>query len=393
MTRPLRLLQVAGTLDPAYGGPCVVVNELTRSLTDMGHSVDVVTLDPPSAKWLAQVPGHPYALGPSRGRYGYARHLSGWLDQHAADYDACTVHGIWQYQSLAVRAACRRIRVPYFLFVHGALDPWFRAHYPRKHAKKALYWRLFEHRTFRDAEAVLYTCEEEMALARTSFAPYQATEAITRIGIDDPSGNPSSQRQTFLTRYPHLRGKRILLFLGRLHPKKGCDLLIEAFSQVCHRDESMRLVIAGPDEDETERGLRALADSLEVGDRITWTGMLDGDMKWGAYRVADAFLLTSHSENFGIAIAEALACELPVLITDKVNIWREIESTGAGFVEADTTAGASTLLHRWLDLSDLERTEMRQHARACFLENFEAHNTARSFVSTVAAAVGKAGPT
>lgn len=390
MTRPLRLLQVAGTLDPAYGGPCVVVNELTRSLTDMGHSVDVVTLDSPSAKWLAQVPGHPYALGPSRGRYGYSPRLRGWLEQHVADYDACTVHGIWQYQSQAVRAACLPIGVPYFLFVHGALDPWFRDHYPRKHAKKALYWRLFEHRTFRDAEAVLYTCEEEQGLARTSFAPYQATEAITRIGIDDPHGNACAQRDAFLSHYPQLKGKRVLLFLGRLHPKKGCDLLIEAFAQVRRRDASMRLVIAGPDEEGTERQLRTLADTLHIGELVTWTGMLCDDMKWGAYRTADTFILPSHSENFGIAIAEALACERPVLITDKVNIWREIERNGAGLVESDTAAGAVSLLNRWLDLSDCDRIEMRRRARACFLENFESHNTALSFVSTISAAIRKA---
>jgi len=390
MMRRLRLLQVTGTLDPAYGGPCVVVNELTRSLTDLGHSVDVVTLDPPSADWLTHVPGHPYALGPSRGRYGYSRRLSGWLKQHAADYDACTVHGIWQYQSQAVRAACTRSNVPYFLFVHGALDPWFRVHYPRKHAKKALYWRLFEYRTFRDAEAVLYTCEEEKGLARSSFSPYQATEAITRIGIVEPDGDPFSQHEAFLARYPHLRGKRILLFLGRLHPKKGCDLLLDAFSQVCHRDADLHLVIAGPDEEGTEWQLKALAESLQIADRTTWTGMLHGDLKWGAYRAADTFILTSHSENFGIAIAEALACERPVLITDKVNIWREIARCGAGLVETDTTAGAVALLNRWLGLSDRERTEMRLLARDCFLENFEAHSSALSFASTITAAIGKA---
>ena len=199
---PMRLLQVTGTLDPAYGGPCVVVNQLTRSLTDLGHSVDVVTLDPPSAPWLTDMPGPPRAFGPALGKYGYSRHLRRWLEQHAPDYDAVTVHGIWQYQSQAVRAACRRAGVPYFLFVHGALDPWFRERYPGKHAKKALYWRLFEHRTLRNARAVLYTCEEERRLARTSFTPYQAREAIVGLGIEEPPGDPALQREAFLSAQP-----------------------------------------------------------------------------------------------------------------------------------------------------------------------------------------------
>jgi glycosyltransferase involved in cell wall biosynthesis len=302
-----------------------------------------------------------------------------------------TVHGIWQYQSQAVRAACCRAGVPYFLFVHGALDPWFRERYPGKHAKKALYWRLFEHRTLRDAQAVLYTCEEERRLAPNSFAPYQAREAIVGLGIEEPPGDPALQCEAFLSANPHLRDKRILLFLGRLHPKKGCDLLIEAFSRVCHRDESLHLVVAGPDESETEAGLRMLAESLRVGDRISWIGMLNEDAKWGAYRAADAFVLTSHSENFGIVIAEALACGLPVLISDKVNIWREIERCGAGLVEGDTVAGATSLLDRWMNLSDSDRAEARRRAQACFLENFEARSAALGFVESVAGAIGKAG--
>jgi glycosyltransferase involved in cell wall biosynthesis len=387
----MRLLQVTSTLDPAYGGPCVVVNQLTRSLSALGHSVDVITSDSPSAPWLADQPGSPRGFGCSAGRYGYSRDLRRWLNRHAADYDAVIVHGIWQYQSQAVRAACAKTGVPYFLFVHGALDPWFEERYPGKHAKKSLYWRLFEHRTLRDARAVIYTCDEERRLARTAFTPYQANEAIIGLGIEEPAGDPALQREAFLLANPHLRDKRIVLFLGRLHPKKGCDLLIEALAQVRDRDERLHLVVAGPDESGTEGALRMLADSLDVADRITWVGMLNEGEKWGAYRAADAFALTSHSENFGIVIAEALSCGLPVLITDKVNIWREIEGSGAGFVETDTAAGARSLLDRWMDLSDRDRAEMRKHAQACFLDNFEARSAATAFVNSIAKAAGKAG--
>src|SRR4029077_19651655 len=149
----LRLLQITGTLDPAYGGPPVVLNQLTRSLTGLGHVVDVVTLDPPSAPWLTDLPGRHRAFGPGLGTYGYSRRLMSWLQRHAPDYDAVIVHGIWQYQSRAAHAACRRVGVPYFIFVHGALDPWFKERYPGKHAKKSLYWRLSEHRSLRDARA------------------------------------------------------------------------------------------------------------------------------------------------------------------------------------------------------------------------------------------------
>jgi glycosyltransferase involved in cell wall biosynthesis len=371
----------------------VVLNQLTRNLTEQGHSVDVITLDPPSAPWLAKVPGDPHALGPGLGKYGYSRQLRRWLRRNAAEYDAVIVHGIWQYQSRAVYRECQKQQVPYFVFVHGALDPWFEQRYPRKHAKKWLYWRLSEHRSLRHARAVLFTCEEERRLARMSFKPYDLAEAIARIGIEEPECDPGLQRAAFLSHYPHLRDKRILLFLGRLHPKKGCDLLIQAFAEVCLRDERLHLVVAGPDEAGSEPSLRALGRTLGVAERITWTGMLSGDAKWGAYRVADAFALTSHSENFGIVVAEALACGVPVLISDKVNIWREVESGRGGLVDGDTAPGAKSLLSRWLELSEAERAEMRTRARACFVDNFEARNAAAGFVESIARAIERAGTT
>lgn len=385
----LRVLQVAGTLDPQYGGPPVVVNQLTRSLVSLGHSVDVATLDAPGAEWLQGLPGPPLALGPGLGLYGFSRSAGQWLRKNVADYDAVIVHGIWQYQSLAVRRACRAAEVPYFLFVHGALDPWFEQEYPSKHAKKALYWRLSEHRTLQDARAVLFTCDEERMLARQSFSPYHATEAITPIGVEEPVGLPEGQRRAFLELHPDLAGKRIVLFMSRLHPKKGCDLLIRAFADVAHRDDALHLVIAGPDEDGLGESLRSLADTLGIGGRITWTGMLRGDAKWGAYRSADVFALTSHSENFGVVIAEAMSCGLPVLITDKVNIWREVESTNAGLVGTDTHLGATDLLDRWLDLPESQRKSMRTSARDGFSAKFEARSAAIGLAALISQATAK----
>jgi glycosyltransferase involved in cell wall biosynthesis len=388
----MRLLQVAGTLDPAYGGPPVVLNQITSSLSALGHIIDVATLDSSAAPWMRDAPGHPYAFGPATGKYGYSRRLRTWLRHHAADYDAVLVHGIWQYQSRVTRQACRSANVPYFVFVHGALDPWFEMHYPAKHAKKSLYWRLFEHRVLRDAKSVLFTKEEERQLARTSFSPYRVVETVVDIGIQEPEGDAGLQRKAFLSAFPDLQNKRLLLFLSRIHPKKGCDLLIRAFAAVCQHEPDLRLVVAGPDEAGTRASLEALIETLEIGDRITWTGMLSGDAKWGAYHAADVFALTSHSENFGIVVPEALACGLPVLITDKVNIWREIERAGAGLVEPDTEEGATALLRHWLALTESERADMRVCARKCFADNFDPHNAASKFVDVLSQVIGAGNP-
>lgn len=378
---------MTGTLNPAYGGPPVVLNQITVGLSKFGHAVDIAVSDPSDAEWLSDVPGRTFALGTGTGRYGYSKKLRRWLRTHAGDYDAVVVHGIWQYHSKAVRSACRAANVPFFVFVHGALDPWFERRYPAKHVKKSVYWRLIEHRVLRDARSVLFTREEERQLARTSFSPYRAVESIVDLGVHEPPDDSALQCAAFLAAFPELEGKQFVLFLSRIHPKKGCDLLIRAFAAVCSHSPDLRLVMAGPDEAETRVELEALGEELGISDRVVWTGMLNGAAKWGAYRAADVFALTSHSENFGVVIPEALACGLPVLITDRVNIWREIDDAGAGFVDRDTVDGATSLLRRWLALGPVERDDMRVRARSCFADVFDEDRSAAKFVTMLSHAI------
>jgi glycosyltransferase involved in cell wall biosynthesis len=387
----MRLLQVTGTLDPAYGGPPVVVEQISRTVARLGHTVDVVTLDAPHAAWLtAQSPSK--ALGPVVRGYRWGARVSRWLKRHVAAYDAVIVHGVWQYHSLATRRACRRAGVPYFLYVHGALDPWFQQRYPRKHLKKAAYWRLVESRVVRDAAGVLYTTEDERRLARTAFTPYQACELVVPMGIPNPAETGTDDTEAFLAAFPGLRGKRIILFLGRLHPKKGCDLLIEAFARVAGENSDLRLVLAGPDEAGTRAALEKQIRRLGITERVVWTGMLSGNIKWGAYRAAEVFALVSHSENFGVVVPEALSTGLPVLLSDKVNIWREIDRSGAGFVAEDTVDGAIGLLRKWLDLEPLRRHGMRERARCCFAENFDEQVLAAGLVGALSSEVSEAAP-
>lgn len=381
--KKLRLLHVIGTLDPAYGGPVEGVMQQTLSLLDAGHDSETATLDGRGVAWIRGFPGHVHVLGPSRGRYRYCPGLRAWLRSHGADYDAVIVHGIWQYQSLAVRAVATELHFPYFVFVHGALDPWFKRRYPLKHLKKLVYWPWAEYRVLRDAAAVFFTCEDERRLARQSFRRYRANETVVGYGIQRPLGDPEAQREAFLATHSSLRDKRILLFMSRIHPKKGCDLVIEALARVSARDERIHLVMAGPDEQNWRTKLMALADSLGVADRITWTGMLTGDAKWGAYRAADVFFLPSHSENFGIVVAEALGCGVPVLVSNRVNIWRAIEEAGAGFVEEDTALGATVLLERWLGLSAREADCMRARAKDCFDQHFEIRQAAQQLIAAI----------
>jgi glycosyltransferase involved in cell wall biosynthesis len=288
------------------------------------------------------------------------------------------VHGLWQYHGLATWRELSNTGTPYVVFPHGMLDPWFKRSHPLKHVKKWLYWNWSERKLLRDAAAVLFTTEEERLLARTTFWRYRVREQVVGAGIAaPPPDSDGCQRASFLSRFPHLAGTRNVIFLGRIHPKKGCDLLVQAFATVAKGDPDLHLVMAGPDSDGWSDELRRLASSLGVAERITWTGMLMDDCKWGALRNAEVFALPSHQENFGIAVAEALACGVPVLISQRVNIWREVVEDGAGMAEDDTVEGTATLLRQWCAHDVPARKRMGDAATECFGRRFSIDPTSQ----------------
>lgn len=377
--KPLNLLRVIASLNPSGGGPMEGIRLITPELEALGVSSTVVCLDDPAAPWLKGFPGRVVALGQGWGGYGYRRGLVGRLRELAAQHDVVVVHGLWQYPGLATWRALHGGPVPYLVQTHGMLDPWFKRTFPLKHLKKWCYWPWAEYRVLRDAKAVLFTCERERQLARESFWLYQACEQVISYGTASPAGDPAVQRQQFLERFPQLAGKRVLLFLGRIHPKKGVDLLIDAFAAVAGADRGLQLVIAGPDQVGWQEALQRQAEGLGIADRISWPGMLTGDLKWGAFHAAELFCLPSHQENFGIAVAEALACGLPVAIAEPVNISAEVAQAKAGLVHADTAAGTRGALQQWLALDGAARRAMGERGRALFEERYEIKEAAAHF--------------
>jgi glycosyltransferase involved in cell wall biosynthesis len=379
----VKLLHVLSSANPDGGGPVEGVLQRGLRLRELGTGVEIVTLDDPNQDFVREFPLEVHALGPSRGRYRYSRKLVPWLEAHAHEYDAVIINGIWQYHSFGAWRALKRMGVPYFVFVHGMLDPWFKRTYPLKHLKKWLYWPWADYRVLRDARAVLFTSEEERLQARRSFWLYRAEETVVPYGTTPPPENSAELREHFLAAHPSLRGCRVVLFLSRIHEKKGCDLLIEAFAGAAAADADLRLVIAGPDQTGWVARLKALARELGIAERVIWPGMLRGELKWGAFYSAEVFALPSHQENFGIAVAEALGCGLPVLISDKVNIWREVRSHRAGLVAPDTLAGTQGLLHDWLSLSQAERRAMGECARGLFRRRFTVDAMAAGLLDVV----------
>lgn len=385
----MRILHTIRSVSDEGGGVIEAVKQLCNEHQKDGHTAQILSLDSPT-DIPSQFPVKVTALGPGRGKFGFTRSFVPWLRNEAKNFDAVVINGIWQYHSFGAWRALRSLGTPFFVFPHGMLDPWFKQAYPFKHLKKWLYWPWSDYRVLRDARAVLFTCEEERLRARGSFWLYRCREHVVALGIAKPPGDPARQKAQFLRQYPTLKDKRLVLFLGRLHEKKGSDLLLKAFARTLGDSprlgasfHPLHLVMAGPGSPESLAHLQALAEDFGISSHVTWTGMLRGDLKWGALHAAEVFVLPSHQENFGIAVAEALACSLPVLISNKVNIWREIEQDGAGLVDNDNENGALRLLKRWLSLNGQDQALHRARAYHCFINRFEIGHSAKAFLEVV----------
>jgi len=380
----MNILHFIPSIDPATGGPVEGLKQRIAIYHSGGHTVEVASLDAPDFVAATPFPAPVIALGPGRGTYGYSARVLPWLAANAPRFDLVLINGVWNYNTLAAHVLAGT-GIPWAIFTHGMMDPYFKRQFPLKHLKKSLYWHLRLSKVFRDATAILFTSEEEKLLARQSFSRYRVREVVVPYGTFGPEIDTAIAAQEFLTRFPALRGQRLAITLGRIHPKKGTDLLIRAFAATLAKDPAWHLVIAGPDQVGWQRQLEALAQSLDLADRITFTGKLEGALKWGAFAASELFVLPSHQENFGIVVAEALASSLPVVLSDKINIWREVMKHEAGFIGPDTLEGTTASLRRYSALTPEQRAALRPRALQCFRDEFDFATTSKKVLENIEA--------
>ena len=378
-------------MNPASGGPCQGIRNSIPALKKLGVHNEVVSLDPPNAPFLQKDEFPIHAVGPAENPWAYNGRLHSWLLANFSRFDVVIVHGLWLYHGFAVRKAINKYqkninlsgsgKVPkLFVMPHGMLDPYFQKAAGRKlkAIRNWVYWKLVEGKVVNDADGILFTCEEELLLARTTFKPYSPKKELNiGYGIASPAAYSPEMKKAFLKKCPEIKNEPFLLFLSRIHEKKGVELLIKAFKLLVEKMTSKKhtipkLVIAGPGL-ETAYGQqlqKLVSSSTELSKLVYFPGMLTGNAKWGAFYGCEAFVLPSHQENFGIAVVEALACGKPVLISNQVNIWREMERGGGGIVADDSLSGIMDLLEAWLKKSKKERQEMNQKARLTFEKKF-----------------------
>jgi len=352
----LKVLHVISGIDPRGGGPAEALRGLATAQAAAGLNVRVLATffagDDLGIAAVLQARGVTVRLvGPCRKPLGRHPDLASATGEAVATADVVHIHALWEeVQHLSARAA-RDSQKPYLIRPCGMLDPWsLRQSWLKK--RLYLYWRLQRH--LNSAATIHFTSDVEQSGAAS--LRLQAPAIVEPNGIDVSEYADLPSRGTFRGRRGIPPGETVVLFLGRLHPKKGLDLLLPAFARVGH---DCILVIAGPGEETYQASLKAEATRLGIADRVVFTGMLLGEDKLAAFVDADLFVLPSYQENFGIAVAEAMAAGLPVLISDQVNINKEVAIRGAGGVVPTDAEALATELVRWTN--DLE---LRRHAGA-----------------------------
>jgi glycosyltransferase involved in cell wall biosynthesis len=345
----VNLTHVVPYMHPSAGGPPVVVDRLCRKLVERGHRVRVITTDAladgaPGWERAYADGGYHLEVHRARGRgpFAYSRTLSAALRRSAAESDLVHLHTVWTYPTLRAAWACRKTGTPYLVMPHGMLDP---NSVRRKRVKKWLYAKLVETPNLRRAAGLVYTHPEEERLARRSVSGLPDGWIVPLAADNPPTDDRPRLAAEFFETHRALAGGAIVLFLGRLHPKKGLDLLVPAFAEVARRVAGARLVLVGPGDPQYTAGLCARAAALGIADRVEFLGPLAGREKWAALAAASVFALPSYQENFAITVVEAMSVGTPVLLSRRVNIWSDIQSENAGIIsDLDTTLIAGNLV-------------------------------------------------
>ncbi|MGB3767821.1 MAG: hormogonium polysaccharide biosynthesis glycosyltransferase HpsP [Phormidesmis sp.] len=401
--KPLKILQIVPSISLVYGGPSQMVKGLSAALaqqdciaqvtvltTDANGDIDESPLAVPLGK---PVPQDGYEIiyfrcSPFR-RYKFSPTLLSWLWQNAKHYDIAHIHALFSPVSTAAAAVCRQQQLPYIMRPLGTLDP---ADLQKKKRVKQLYAALLEKPNLAGAAAIHFTSRQESKVSER-FGTH-APSLIIPLGVTPPALPERSLAKAAIHQQFNIPPERpIVLFMSRIDPKKGFDLLLPALEQLHQQQCPFHLLLCGtnPQDRAYETSIRAQIAASSWADQATLNGFVSGELKAQILSAADVFVLPSYYENFGIAVAEAMAAQIPVVISDQVHIWPEIQSSRAGWVVPTETVALTNALKT--ALSDRkERQQRGENARQCAIENYSWQAIAQQITHSYQAILGSAKP-
>lgn len=390
----MKVLHVISTLAPTSGGTTNVVVNLANYQARAGLDVTVCTTDrgnPTSTVIERAIVGTGLdaevdlkVFSVEWGPLLYSRSMRRWLSNSIRRFDLIHVHGLYQFPPTYAAHSALKAGIAYIRQPHGALDPYLYKRSSRSVLLKRLYERWFEYRSLRNASAIQYATEGERRNA--GFLRLDTESFVAPNGIDWAKFEMLPERGAFRDRIG-LTDEPLILFLGRLHHVKGLDVLVTAFSRVKERLGCAQLAIVGPDNDGYGKRVREWVRERRLGESVHFVAHLNGNEVIGAYVDADVFVLPSYTENFGVTVVEAMACGVPVVISDRVNICDVIRDATTGYVtgcEPCAVAAATAEL-----LSDRAACqEMGANGRRVARDQFAWSRVVESLTKEYAALIG-----
>lgn len=332
----MRVLHVVPSLSPGFGGPSIAAFEMCRELAKQGQDVTIFTTDADvkgrlkiKLNFLFNIDGVKIIYFPVHllRHYKLSFAMAFALKKHIPSFDVVHIHSLFQFSTAITAYYCRKYHKPYIIRPLGQLDPFLLR---RHRIRKYIYLFLMEQKNLKYASIIHFTSEGERRLAKNFIR--ETENAVIPIGIDIEKFINLPPQGTFRLLHPELQGKTVILFLSRINYKKGLDILVDAFKDLAKKYEKLHLIIAGPDSENYGKQVKRWLRHAGLLDKITFTGLLLGDDKLSVLKDSDIFVLPSYSENFGLAIIEAMISGLPVIISHKVNISTDIIKAGAGLV-------------------------------------------------------------
>ena len=368
----MKVVHVIGSIDPAFGGPPGVVMRIAAAQAAKGHNVHIVSYadaeaEPRIRRALLDVPGildveRHLLPEPGRSERILALATRRPLTEIIAGADAVHLHGVWEPILRQAANVARSAGIPYCVRLAGMLDPWS---LQQKYWKKRIALAL-GYRRMLDEAAFIHVLNDDEARLLAPLNLRAPTRTIPN-GIFLDEIEPLPPKGSFSNQHSALAGRRFVLFLSRLHTKKGLDYLVDAYARLAPQWPDVDLVIAGPD-DGAEASLRSAIATHGLGKRVHLVGGLYGREKLEALCDAACFCLPSRQEGFSVAITEALACGAPVVISKECH-FPEVAAVGAGMVvdlNAEAVASALSAI-----LADAETAEaMRAAGRALVRQRF-----------------------
>lgn len=382
----MKILMVIPYLAPSYGGTAKVVEELAENLGTLDDiQLDVIatnadngnTLSVRTFQWISET-NYRVQYFPTWHRRDLIVSLSliQWLIQHMREYDLVHTHTVFAPLISLTHGLCRLWRVPYIVTPHGMLEPWALSY---KSKKKRLYYDKVEKAALKNASAIQAVASPE-------------ADNIKKLGFHHsilvPNGLPQAQYirlpspDIFHQKFPHTCGKRLILFLGRIDPKKGLDLLAPAFAQVYATFPETHLILAGPDSIGFTPKVKSYFAQSNCLDAVTFTGMLTGQLKYAALAAASLYVAPSYSEGFSMSVLEGMAAGLPCIITENCNFPEAKVAEAAYVVPANSQAIGAALLAA---LQNPEQSkQIGTNARQLILQNYTWEQAAQKLAKSYA---------